>query len=96
MFTLNFNGKFLRKEKKLTKNNPRFKKAVSKAIELLADNPDNPILKSHKVKDKSGNPAFSSRVTGDIRIIWNYNKNEINVIDVLDIGGHEGKDKVYK
>ena len=45
---------------------------------------------------KISSNIFSSRVTGNIRIVWDYSENEINVIDVFDIGGHEGKDKVYK
>jgi hypothetical protein len=59
-------------------------------------NPNNPILRSHKTmaKIENGN-IFSSRVTKNIRIIWNYG-DEVDTIDVADIGGHEGGDKVYK
>jgi hypothetical protein len=63
----------------------------------LRVNPFYPSLKSHKTTTKTAKgKCFSSRITGDIRIIWNYNKNEICAIDLINIGGHEGKDKVYK
>ena len=49
--------------------------------------------------------VFSSSVTGDIRIIWRYlDENiksktieilEIQVLELLDIGGHSGGKSVY-
>jgi mRNA-degrading endonuclease YafQ of YafQ-DinJ toxin-antitoxin module len=96
MFILSFKEKFLRKAKKLTKNNSILKKAVIKTIRLLEQDPRSPILKTHKVKDINSKTAFSSKVTGDIRIIWNYQDDKANILDILDIGGHEGNNKVYK
>ena len=96
MFILHFKNKFLKKEKKLTKNNHILKKAVDETIGLLEINPKNPALKSHKIKDINGDFAFSSTITGDIRLIWNYQEGRAHILDILDIGGHEGKNKVYK
>jgi mRNA-degrading endonuclease YafQ of YafQ-DinJ toxin-antitoxin module len=96
MFTLNFKSKFLKKEKKLTKKNPKLRKTIDKATDLLAMNPNNTALKSHKVIGIDSVPAFSSRVTSDIRIIWDFSKDQLRVIDLIDIGGHYGKNKVYK
>ncbi len=45
---------------------------------------------------KNGDPAFSSRVNSDLRIIWDYSNNIPQVLDLIDIGGHSGKNKVYK
>jgi len=39
---------------------------------------------------------YSSKVTGDLRIIWNFDKNNNLFLILLDLGGHEGKNKVYK
>jgi len=47
------------------------------------------------VRTKNNFSAFSSKVTGDLRIIWNFNEDQIQVIDLLDIGGHSGNGKVY-
>jgi hypothetical protein len=65
-------------------------------LRLLKINPFSLSLKTHKVINKSSDLVFSSKATGDIRIIWNFSENEVHVIDILDIGGHEGCDKVYK
>ena len=97
MFNLYFKSKFFRKEKKLTKNSSILQSALGKTIDLLEENPNNPILKTHKTITKaSKEKVFSSRVTGDIRIIWKFNKEKAGVIDILDIGGHEGGGRVYK
>ena len=64
----------------------------AKALEL---NPKEPSLKSNKVKTPKNNLSFSSRIKGDIRLIWNYSKNEVYVLDLLDTGGHSGKDQFY-
>ncbi len=63
---------------------------------MLKQDPLYPTLKSHKIITKKGKKAFSSRLTNDLRIIWNYQNGIAKVIDIIDIGGHEGKNKVYK
>jgi mRNA-degrading endonuclease YafQ of YafQ-DinJ toxin-antitoxin module len=40
--------------------------------------------------------VYSSSISGDLRIIWEFSENEINIIDLLDIGGHSGSKSVYK
>lgn len=95
MFRLFFSSLFLRKEKKLTQKNLLLKKQVDKAVEYLSNDPRNPALKSHKITRKNGEPAISSLVSGDIRIIWEYRKDEAFILDILDIGGHSGNKKVY-
>ncbi len=96
MFRLNFKKFFLKKEQKLIKKNPEIRKDIDKTIDFLTENPKNKVLKSHKVILKNKDIAFSSRVTGDIRIIWDYHNEETRILDILDIGGHSGKNKIYK
>ena len=96
MFKLNFQKYFLKKEERLTQNNVKLQKEVNKTIYFLAENPKNTALESHKITRKNGAPAFSSKVNKDIRIIWDYHKNKATILDIIDIGGHSGKDKVYK
>ena len=97
MFTLRFTNYFLKKEKKLTKNNPTLKKLVQNTLESLQKNPKNKALKSHKITRENGEKSISSFVSGDIRIIWDYSSTgRAYILDILDIGGHSGKNKVYK
>ena len=54
-------------------------------------------LKTHKAIAKiDGRQAMSSYVTDDIRIIWRFYGDKCEIIDLIDIGGHSGKGKVYK
>jgi mRNA-degrading endonuclease YafQ of YafQ-DinJ toxin-antitoxin module len=71
------------------------KNKISKTITNLAENPKNPILKTHKVTTKVHGEVFSSSVTGDIRIIWLISDDKKITILLVDIGGHSGFDRVY-
>jgi mRNA-degrading endonuclease YafQ of YafQ-DinJ toxin-antitoxin module len=95
MYQLNFTKEFIKKSKKIIKKDPALKNRVKKSLELLRKNPFYPSLKSHKVQSKNFGICQSSRVTKDIRIIWNYDKNGEIFILILTIGGHSGKNKVY-
>ena len=91
MFNLVLTTYFAKKLKKLVSKNQSLKEKVKSTLLGLAENPNNPKLRSHKVSD-----VYSSRVTGDIRIIWQYGKDgEIQIRELLDIGGHSGAKKVY-
>ncbi len=61
----------------------------------LEKNPFELKLKTHKVQSKVVYKAWSSRISGDLRVIWDFNQDKIGVINLLDIGGHSGKNKVY-
>ena len=95
MFRLIPSPKFERRARKLLKNNPQLKKAFDKTIRQLADDPFYSGLKTHRV-DIAGEKPFSSTVTGDLRILWEFSENRVNVIDLLDFGGHSGSKKVYR
>ncbi len=60
----------------------------------LEINPFDRHLRTHKVNSVKGEDAYSSRVTGDIRIIWIVQDSQIIIL--LDVGGHSGSKKVYK
>lgn len=95
MYKLLFKAGFEVGYKKLTKDNGELKKRVLKSLKLLAQDPLYPSLKSHKVNTRDFNDVWSSWVTGDIRIIWRYHENVL-MIELLSLGGHSGKKKVYK
>ena len=96
MYKLIFHQKFLRKSAKLTKRNHALETELLKTLQKLSENPFEPFLHTHKVNDINGNLAFSSKITGDLRVIWDFGEKEINIIELLDIGGHSGKNKVYR
>ena len=96
MYDLKYSAKFKRKLKKLFIKGNVLKSRVQKTLGLLKTNPFYPSLKSHKVIAVDGKSGFSSRATSDIRIIWRFSAGQACVIDVTDIGGHEGKDGVYR
>lgn len=79
---------YIRKLKKLIKNDSSLFKIIDRKLSKLENSPTDPSLKSHKVNTPKFGSCFSSRITGDLRIIWRYNQGEIEVIDLLDIGGH--------
>ncbi len=98
MYSLSFRPKFLRKYRKYQKQ-ASLRKKIDQTLELLSLDPRSPKLRSHnhKVFDSTGMPAFSSSVTNDIRIIWDYDHTvkQGYVLDIIDIGGHSGSSKVY-
>ena len=85
---------FRKKYSKLTKNNSKLIKQVEKTLLQLAENPKHKGLKSHKIKSSNFGEVISSRVSGDIRIIWK-SVDEKLVLLLLDIGGHSGTNSVY-
>jgi mRNA-degrading endonuclease YafQ of YafQ-DinJ toxin-antitoxin module len=97
MKDLNYTSTFVRKAKKIVKKNKTLSIILEEKLNILAADPEHPTLKTHKVNAIiSKSQLYSSSITGDIRIIWDYSDGNINVIDLLDIGKHSGKSKVYK
>ena len=93
-YEIEFSRNFDRKLKKLLKGNSQLKKRVVKALEELTVNPFTESLETHKVSTSSGT-NYSSRATGDIRIIWNFVDNK-TILLLVTIGGHEGSRGVYR
>lgn len=88
-YSINFTSQFLRKFKKLSKKDRLIVKNTRNVLHQLAIDPFQPNLHTHKYKKD-----YSTRVTGDIRIIWNFTGD--NEITLYNFGGHEGKVSVYK
>ncbi len=80
----------------IVKGNKTLEKKARKALHLLEQDPFYPSLKTHKANTKNYGEKWSSWITGDIRIIWDYDAENKLVILLLDIGGHSGTHKVYK
>jgi mRNA-degrading endonuclease YafQ of YafQ-DinJ toxin-antitoxin module len=88
-YKINFTTQFIRKYRKITNNNVDLQDISSQKINILRLDPFQITLKTHKYKN-----MFSSRISGDIRIIWNFTSP--SEITLFNIGGHEGKLRVYK
>lgn len=89
---------FERVVKKLVKRDPLLRKKFAKSVKLLKKDPYTPSLRTHKVFIAELGKVWSSRVTGDLRIIWilkQDNNGEKEIIMILTVGGHSGRDKVY-
>lgn len=96
MYQLAPSGYFLKKSKKFVKNNRRHQQKLEHALKILTETPFNLSLKTHRVSHKIAGKAFSSWVSGDIRIIWDFTKDNQSIILLIDLGGHSGKNKVYR
>ncbi len=96
MFILIFTKNFDEAYKKLIKGNKQLERKTKKALHFLEEDPFYPSLKTHKANTKGDGEKWSSWVTGDLRIIWDYDSKNRLIILLLDIGKHTGSHKVYK
>lgn len=95
IYSLDPSSKFEKQLSKLKrKDNKNFQKA-SLVLECLQLNPFETKLKTHKVNTKDYGETYSTRVTGDLRIIWKF-KNGKLVILLLTLASYSGKTKTYK
>jgi mRNA-degrading endonuclease YafQ of YafQ-DinJ toxin-antitoxin module len=95
MYQLEQSQAFIRDLKKLIKSKRISFSKVDKVFYQLAKDPFASSLKTHKVSSKNYGLQYSSRLDGDLRLIWNFDANRKLVIIMLDIGGHSGADSVY-
>ncbi len=96
MYELSFANTFARTHKSLIKNNKKFENRLEKTLRLLKNDPFYPSLKSHKVNTKSFGEKWSSWITGDLRIIWDFDETKKRIILLLAITKHSGSHKEYK
>lgn len=96
-FVLKQTPHFRRRAKKILKHNKALQVSLQNTLVKLIINPFDTTLNTHLVTATIGKrTVYSSRITNDIRLIWHWNKNEFEAIDLLDLGGHSGNKKVYK
>lgn len=82
---------FTEKSRKITKGNAKVIKALQKSLHQMQEDPFYKSLKTHKVQSKRDGIRYSNRVTGDIRIIWDFDENDTVILILFDIGGHSRK-----
>ncbi len=94
MKTLVFASSFKRAYKRLIKRQPELKEQIEERLALLANDPFEPLLQTHKLKGKLSG-AWACSVEYDCRIVFNFVENEDSreeEILLIDIGTH---DEVY-
>lgn len=97
MYSLLFTKSFEERYRFLAKKHSLLIKRVDKTFHLLRLNSLHFSLRSHKVNTRNYGQRWSSRITGDLRLIWDYTQHADKVcILLLDIGSHSGGKKVYK
>lgn len=94
MYTLNVTTYFKKKYKKFARDKKTANK-IDNTLNILPQDRYFPSLKTHRVKVKKFKSVWLSRVSGDLRILWNHSKDGVYVLDILDLGGHSGGNKVY-
>lgn len=87
--------KFQKILKKLSKKNPQLTQQVYDTIQTLKKDPYYPSLKTHQVQSALYGICKASWVTGNIRILWNFDEYQKLTILILTLGSHSGKGKVY-
>lgn len=80
----------------MIKGNKEFEKRTEKAFKLLKSDPFYPSLKSHKVNTRNFGEKWSSWITADLRIIWDFDEKKKQIIILLAITKHSGSHKEYK
>ena len=90
MRTLVFASSFKRAYKRLIKRQPELKKQIEERLVLLAKNPFEPSLQTHKRQGKLSG-AWACSVEYDCRIVFSFVKNEDSGEEILliDIGTHD-------
>jgi len=96
MYTLRFVESFQSTYKALIKGNQINENKAKKAFNFLRHNPFYPSLKSHKVNTRNFGEKWSSWITGDLRIIWDFDKKEPRRIIIFAVTSHTGTHKEYK
>jgi mRNA-degrading endonuclease YafQ of YafQ-DinJ toxin-antitoxin module len=96
MYELKFAKNFSTSYNSLIKGNAKFEKKTEKALSLLKQDPLYPSLKSHKVNTRNFGKRWSSWITGDLRIIWDFDEEKKQIILLFAISKHSGSHKEYK
>ncbi|OGH18960.1 MAG: hypothetical protein A2868_03835 [Candidatus Levybacteria bacterium RIFCSPHIGHO2_01_FULL_40_15b] len=82
--------------KKLIKGAQDKEKRTKKAIKLMRTDPFYPSLKSHKVNTRNFGQKWSSFITGDLRIIWDFDEAKKKIILLFAVTKHSGSHREYK
>ena len=90
MYKVTYTHDFIKQLTKLTKKNKILQKKVNEVVSTLEIEPFYPGLMTHLIGQRNDyGHIWSSRVTGDIRILWFFHPYQENTIVLTRIGGHD-------
>ncbi len=95
MYLIKQSKVFKKSVDKLIKQRRIFLDKINNVVFKLSLDPFHQSLKTHKVNTRTLGLRYSSRVDGDLRIIWSFDEDNNLIIHLLDIGGHSGSKSVY-
>jgi mRNA-degrading endonuclease YafQ of YafQ-DinJ toxin-antitoxin module len=95
MFKIKQSKSFFREASKLIRQRRLSLEILNQSLFQLSKDPFANNLRTHKVSTRNFGQKYSSRINGDLRIIWCFEEDESIVILLLDIGGHSGNRSVY-
>ena len=93
-YSLHTTSEYGRDIRRIFRKDVKLARKILSCIKKIRVNPFDASLGTHRVLLPSLGRVFSSRVNGDIRIIWTL--HDRNIILLLRIGGHSGSSKVYR
>jgi len=96
MYILTYTKTFDESYSEIITGDQKKEKRTHKALNLLRLDPFYPSLKSHKVATRNFGERWSSWITGDLRIIWDFDKEQRLIILLLAITEHSGTHREYK
>jgi addiction module RelE/StbE family toxin len=91
MRMLVWSSTFVRAFKRVLRKKPDLHEDVEQALRLLAENPFDPRLETHKLKGKLSG-SWACKAGYDLRIVFDFVKTqgqEVDEIFLLEIGTHE-------
>lgn len=86
-FKVELSKPFVKDAKKLKKNKVAYS-LVKKLIRQLSIDPFSSSLRTHKVRIPSLGEVWSSRLTGDLRVLWEFSSDNKLTIITLRLQGH--------
>lgn len=96
MYVLIYTKTFDRSYSEILRGDQKKEKRAKKALKFLQQDPFYPSLKSHKVNTRHFGERWSSWVTGNLRIIWDFDRENNITILLLAITEHSGTHREYK
>ena len=96
MYILRFLDSFKHTYNAIVKGNQEKEKRKKKALNFLRRKPFCPSLKSHKVNTRIFGERWSSWISGDLRIIWDFDPEGKMRIILFAIVTHTGTHREYK
>ena len=96
MYLLRFLDSFKPTYNVIVKGDQEKEKRTKKALNFLRHEPFYSSLKSYKVNTRSFGERWSSWISGDLRIIWDFDPEEKMRIILFAIVTHTGTHREYK